>query len=124
VLYSIDTGKYITKLPHQREFDRWKNNLAPSDYAEVIKTLNQKIGMSDIHTSSWIPGNDWTGTVYEPLYISCRKNVVAAGLFFGLILFDLLMGRTDAVWGFGRYEKDGRLIRGMTYFLLNNPPPR
>ena len=124
MLYSIDTGKYVEKLPHKKEFDRWMKNLSASDYQNVIDALNQKVDLSDINTSSWIPGNDWTGTVYEPLYHACGDNKDASGLFFGLILFDLLMRREDAVWGFGRYEKDGIPIRGTTYFLLNNPPAR
>lgn len=124
MLYSVDTGKYVEKLPHKKEFDRWMKNLSASDYQNVIDALNQKVDLSDINTSSWIPGNDWTGTVYEPLYRACGNNKEASGLFFGLILFDLLMRREDAVWGFGRYEKDGIPIRGTTYFLLNNPPAR
>ena len=124
MLYSVDTGKYVKKLPHKKEFDRWMKNLSASDYQNVIDALNQKVDLSDINTSSWIPGNDWTGTVYEPLYHACGNNKDASGLFFGLILFDLLMRREDAVWGFGRYEKDGIPIRGTTYFLLNNPPAR
>jgi hypothetical protein len=83
--------------------------------------LNKRIDGSDINTSSWIPGNDWTGTVFEPIYIACSKNIVNSGLFFGLILFDLMIKRNDA-WGFGKYEKDGVPIKGITYFLLNNPP--
>ena len=67
MLYSIDTGKYVEKLPHKKEFDRWMKNLSASDYQNVIDALNQKVDLSDINTSSWIPGNDWTGTVYEPL---------------------------------------------------------
>jgi hypothetical protein len=124
MLYSVDTGKYVEKLPHKKEFDRWMKNLSASDYQNVIDALNQKVDLSDINTSSWIPGNDWTGTVYEPLYHACGNNKDASGLFFGLILFDLLMRREYAVWGFGRYEKDGIPIRGTTYFLLNNPPAR
>ncbi len=124
MLYSADTGKHVEKLPHKKEFDCWMKNLSDSDYQNVIDALNQKVDLSDINTSSWMPGNDWTGTVYEPLYRACGNNKEASGLFFGLILFDLLMRREDAVWGFGRYEKDGIPIRGTTYFLLNNPQPR
>ena len=43
---------------------------------------------------------------------------------FGLIVFDLLMNREDRVWGFGRFEKDGKQIASMTYFVLQNPPAR
>lgn len=122
MLYSIDSGKYIKKLPHKKEFDSWMKNLPDQDYKKIIKTLNDKINESDINTSSWIPGNNWTGTVYEPIYHACGDNKEASGLFFGLILFKLLMDRKDAVWGFGRFEKNGVPIRGTTYFILQNPP--
>ncbi|MDD3840675.1 MAG: hypothetical protein PHP06_08920 [Clostridia bacterium] len=124
MLYSVDSGKYIEKLPHKKEFDKWMKNLSDYDYQKIIDALNDKIDKSDINTSSWIPGNNWTGTVYEPIFHACGDNIEASGLFFGLILFDLLMQRQDAVWGFGRYEKNGVPIRGTTYFILQNPPPR
>ena len=124
MLYSVDTCKYIKNLPHEASYDSWRKKLSQADYDRIVKTLNDKIDLSDINTSSWIPGNDWTGTVYEPLYHACGDDKEASGLFFGVLLFKLLMDRPDAVWGFGRYEKDGIPIRGMTYFLLKNPPPR
>lgn len=124
MLYSIDSGKYIDKLPHKKEFVSWMKNLSADSYQNIIEALNDKIDENDINTSSWIPGNDWTGTVYEPIYHACGDNKEASGLFFGLILFKLLMERQDAVWGFGRYEKNGVPIRGTTYFILNNPPQR
>ena len=98
--------------------------LTTSDYEKIVEALCVKIDASDINTSSWIPGNDWTGTVYEPIYHACRDNKTSSGLFFGLILFNLLLERKDAVWGFGRFEKDGIPIRGTTYFIINNPPSR
>ena len=122
MLYSVDSTKYVTTVPHKRQFDQWKKNLSTTDYQRIVDALNQKVDMSDINTSSWIPGNDWTGTVYQPIYHACGNDKVTSGLFFGLILFELLMNRKDAVWGFGRYEKDGVPIRGMTYFILKKPP--
>lgn len=124
MLYSIDSGKYIDKLSHKKEFVSWMKNLSADSYQNIIEALNDKIDENDINTSSWIPGNDWTGSVYEPIYHACGDNKEASGLFFGLILFKLLMERQDAVWGFGRYEKNGVPIRGTTYFILNNPPQR
>lgn len=122
MLYSVETGKYVKKLPHKSEFDSWMKNISASDYQKIIDALDQKIDATDINTSSWMPGNDWTGTVYEPLYLACGNNKEASGLFFGLVLFNHLMERKDAVWGFGRYEKDGIPIKGMTYFRLKNNP--
>ena len=69
-----------------------------------------------------MPGNDWAGTVYEPLYYACGRNETQSGLFFGLIVFKVLMERTDYVWGFGRFEKDGVAIRSMTYFITDLDP--
>jgi len=124
MLYSIDSGKYVDRLPHKKDFDRWMKNLSLDDYQKIVDALNQQIDLKDINTSSWIPGNDWTGTVYDPIYPACGNSKETSGLFFGLILFNILMNRTDAVWGFGRFEKDGVPIRRKTYFILNNPPQR
>lgn len=122
VLYSIDSGKYVTSVPHKKEFEKWMKNLSIADYSKIEDTLNAKIDQNDINTAGWLPGHDWTGTVFEPIYNACGKNVTQAGMFFGLIVFELLMNRQDRVWGFGRFEKDGKQITSMTYFTLNNPP--
>lgn len=124
MLYSIDTKKYVTKMPHKAEFDKWMKNLSAADYQVIAEELNNRIDESVINTAGWLPGHDWSGTVYEPIYTACGNNVSQAGLFFGLIVFDLLMRREDKVWGFGRFEKDGKQIASMTYFVLNNPPAR
>lgn len=124
MLYSIDTGKYVTRVPHKADFDKWMKNLSEDDYKKIEAELNQKIDQNDINTAGWLPGHDWTGTVYEPIYEACGRNVSQSGLFFGLIVFNLLMEREDKVWGFGRFEKDGKQIASMTYFVLDNPPAR
>ncbi|WP_427113842.1 hypothetical protein [Megasphaera sueciensis] len=124
MLYSVDSGKYVTRMPHNREFNAWRKKLNSIDYDNIKKALIKQITENDINTSSWMPGSDWTGTVYEAIYHACGDNVEEAGKFFGLILFDILMDYEGIVWGFGRYEKDGIPIRGMTYFILDNPPNR
>ncbi len=124
MLYSIDRGKYVTSVPHKKDFDKWMKNLSADDYRKIEDALNEKIDQNDINTAGWLPGHDWTGTVFESIYDACGKNVTQAGMFFGLIVFDLLMNREDRVWGFGRFEKDGKQIASMTYFVLNNPPAR
>lgn len=123
MLYSVETGRYVDKLPHKKEFDIWMKKLPQADYESIVDALNAKIALSDINTSSWIPGDEWD-SVYKPLAVACGNNKEASGLFFGLILFDLLMRRDDAVWGFGRFEKNGVPIKGTTYFILHNPPAR
>ena len=91
-------------------------------YGKVVDAINQQVDANDVNTAGWMPGSDWTGTVYEPLYYACGKNEIQSGLFFGLIVFKVLMERTDYVWGFGRFEKDGVAIRSMTYFITDLDP--
>ena len=122
MLYSIDSGRYVTRLPHKTEFDRWMKRLSAADYQRIADAINERIDASDINTAGWMPGHDWTGTVYEPLYDACGKNETQSGMFFGLIVFNTLMRRTDGVWGFGKFEKDGVPISSMTYFIIENPP--
>jgi hypothetical protein len=124
MLYSADSGQYVTRLPHQTDYDRWKKSISDDEYKAVEDALNARIDASEINTAGWIPGHDWTGTVYEPIYVACGRKEPQAGMFFGLIVFKLLMERQDRTWGFGRYEKDGRQIASMTYFELKNPPQR
>lgn len=122
MLYSVDSGRYVTRLPHKTEFDRWMKRLSAADYQRIVDAINERIDASDINTAGWMPGHDWTGTVYEPLYDACGKNETQSGMFFGLIVFNTLMRRTDGVWGFGKFEKDGFPISSMTYFIIENPP--
>lgn len=124
MLYSIDSGKYVTRIPHKADFDKWMKNLSAEDYKKIEEKLNSKIDQSDINTAGWLPGHDWTGTVYEPIYEACGRNIAQSGMFFGLIVFDLLMNRKDKVWGFGRFDINGKQISSMTYFVLDNPPAR
>lgn len=124
MLYSVDTGKYVTQVPYKKDFDKWMKNLSAEDYRKIEETLNDKIDGSDINTAGWLPGHDWNGTVYQPIYEACGQNKTLSGMFFGLIVFDLLMKREDKTWGFGRFEKDGKQIASMTYFVLQNPPAR
>lgn len=124
MLYLADSGEYVISFPNQADYDRWRQNISDKDYQDIEDALNAQIDRSEINTAGCIPGHDWTGTVYEPIYEACGKNVTLAGMFFGLIVFKLLMERQDKTWGFGRYEKNGRQIASMTYFELKNPPKR
>jgi len=124
MLFSVDSGKYVGKMPHKSEFEFWMGKLNHNDYEKIVADLTEKIGKNDVNTSSWIPGSKWEGTVYEPIYHACADNKEESGKFFGLILFNLLMNIKDTVWGFGKYEKNGVPIRGTTYFILSNPPEK
>ena len=118
MLYSVDSSQYVTTLPHSKDYLKWRKNISDKDFDSVVDAINDLLDEKEINTAGWMPGSDWDGSVYEPLYHACGKNKVFSGMFFGLIVWKILMEREDKVWGFGRYGN----IRSMTYFVLNNPP--
>ncbi|MFW6016750.1 MAG: hypothetical protein ACOCRK_09960 [bacterium] len=122
MLYSLKTNSYIKEIPYKKEFDVWKSRLTEEQYNSIVDELNNRIDNDEIHTSSWIPGSDWRGTVFQPIYENaCNKNVEAAAKFFGLILYQVIIDREE-VWSFGHYDKDGVPIKGLTYFKLDKVP--
>lgn len=118
MLFSIDSNEKIIDIPHKRNFDRWMERLSSADYTRISAELKSRIHGAEIHTSSWIPGEDWTGTVYEPIYRACGEDPIASAKFFGLLLWKEMLD-DESYWAFGRYEKDGIPIEGLTYFRIH-----
>jgi hypothetical protein len=114
MLYDL-SEKPMTGIPHRDEYDMWMRNLSPVDHAAVVAAVNAHIDPLDWFVSSFVPGKDWTNTVYEPLYHACHQNMVYAGLFFGLIVWQAVIGRDDE-WFFKPAERDFEDILGTTYF--------
>ena len=121
----LDTSELENLLAKQRDLHaklRDKYNLIKQqniEYKSIFDDLNNKIEGNEVLTSSWIPGSDWTNTVFQPIYEkACRQNAEAAGLFFGLIVWDVFLHHADS-WSFGRYEKNNIPIKGLTYFRIN-----
>ena len=124
MLYSIDSGSYITNVPYRREYEVWRGRLSDAEFQAIYSELHSRIDGSQIETSSWIPGANWEGSIFQPIYdMACQQDEAASAKFFGLILWKVVMEHKQ-VWAFGRYEKDGVSIEGLTYFRLATPPPR
>lgn len=122
MLYAIESDSEITKIPHRREFDHWRGRLSDFEYQAIVDDLNSRIEGTEIQTSSWMPGSDWSGTVFQPIYENaCEFSETSSALFFGLIVWVVFMERPEW-WSFGRYEKNGIPIAGITYFQI--APPR
>ena len=121
MLFSIESNSEITNIPHRRDFDRWKGRLSSTEYKAITDELNSRIEGSEIQTSSWMPGSEWSGTVFHAIYENaCECSESSSALFFGLIVWDVFM-RQPEWWAFGRYEKDGIPISGLTYFKIGAP---
>ena len=121
MLYSID-DKEITGIPRRRlaDFKAWRDNLANSDYEAVVEAINKYVDAvppDKPFVSSYIPGSDWTGTVYEPLYIACGQSVEQAGWFFGLIVWQVMIDHEEE-WVFKLADKEDDVL-GTTYWRKN-----
>jgi len=119
MIISIDTRKPKTKLPYSEDFIKWKKNLSDADYEKIVNELNSNFDGGEVHTAGWIPGHNWRGTVYQPIFDACNQNEVKAALFFGLIVYKVFMDRDDT-WACGRFELDGKAIKSLTYFKVKN----
>lgn len=117
MLYSIDTLKLIKDSPRQDFFDQCRCKLTDAEYDAIVLELNQRISGDEVHTSSWMPGSDWSGTVFEPIYTKgCGGDKNASAKFFGLIVWRVFQDHIDK-WSFARYPSS----KGMTYFKVTIP---
>jgi hypothetical protein len=123
MLYSFDSESEITTIPRSRlrDYELWRGRLTGEEYQAILDELDCRIEGAEVQTSSWIPGSDWSGTVFHPIYErACFGDESAAAKFFGLIVWDVFL-RHSEWWSFGRYEKDGIPIQGLTYFKIGSP---
>lgn len=106
-------GKIYNQAPHQSTLNALKRNLTNKELDAIIKELNHIISSSQgIETSSYIPGSDWTGTVYQPIYEKgADYSFDLAAKMFGILLFEVFINRSET-WLFCKSEN----IRGTVYF--------
>jgi len=120
MLINIDTGKEFQRIPFANEYRRVMKRLARSEIDAMKAELHSKIDAGDIHTAGWMPGSDWTGTSFMPLYAKgAQSNYNLAARMFGLLVWEVFMERPER-WGSGRYQKGGRDIGSRTYFRLED----
>lgn len=119
MLYSIDSDDPINSIPHSKDYHRWRNRLTDAEYQEILDEINHRISQNEVVTSSWVPGSDWTGTPFEPIYTkACLNDEEQSGLCFGLFFFAAMMERPDD-WLFKRSDVNEIPIRGLTYFRIH-----
>ncbi len=111
----------INYIPHENDFNVWKSRLTDVEMRAIKNHINSLVDGNEVRTSSWLPGDDWSNTPLHAIYEkACKENEAASGLCFGLFVWEVMMEREED-WAFGRYEKDGIPIKGLTYFKINRP---
>jgi hypothetical protein len=115
----------VSKIPFEDDYRRWTQALGAADCAAISAEFNRLIDdrlalknpNDQIHTAGWIPGNDWDGTVWEPIYYKAtNQNPVQAALCFGLLCYAAFMNRPEK-WIVGKFELNGKAIGSNTYFM-------
>ena len=119
MLVDVMSGKEIHKIPYEQQFRAIEAKLAPTAFAAMVRRINELIDESgaEIATAGWLPGHDWTGTVFQPIFDAANCNRGVSARFFGQLVWYTVMHRSEA-WASGRYEKDGAPIPSRTYFRV------
>lgn len=122
VLIDIESGKPLDRVPYGAQFDALRRRLSVAEFDAMVARINKLIDESgtEIATAGWLPGSDWTGTPFEPIYTkAARGDFDRSAMFFGQLVWYAIMNRSER-WGSGRYQVDGRDIGSRTYFRLGS----
>lgn len=107
----------VNTVWHKPFFDASKSRLSNEEYESMVGELNNIIQKSideksNIVVSSFIPGSDWSNTVWDAIYSkACGCDEEYSAQFFGLLLCQVLIDREEA-WFFIKQD----VARGMIYF--------
>jgi hypothetical protein len=107
-------GKQIINIPHKASYEAWCRNLSQEHHDGVIDAIHKAIDDEDIFNASFIPGTDWTGTPYQPLYEACSRDEADAAYFYGIMCWLAVQKHPDE-WTCYK-DKQANIGRGWTYF--------
>ena len=122
-IYSIPDMKQITRVPHDRDNRPIINRIPPEQLQAIFDELNRLIDEvvdtpEELITAGWLPGSDWTGTVWDAIYVAANRDHSRAAMVFGALVFETIMERPED-WSLGKYQVDGRDIGSTTYFRIH-----
>jgi hypothetical protein len=122
MLIDVETDRPIDRIPYRAEFDALRRRLSDVEFDQMVDRINELIDEAggEIATAGWLPGSDWTGTPFEPIYTrAARGDFERSAKFFGQLVWYAVMKRPER-WASGRYELDGKEISSRTYFRLKS----
>lgn len=121
-LYHIGSDQKAEDVPRlfAKDFRQLRAAVTAEEFNAIITRINELIDEAgaEIATAGWLPGNNWSGTAFHPIYEkAARKNQSLAGKLFGLCVWYAVANRLED-WASGRYQKDGKDIKSRTYFRI------
>jgi hypothetical protein len=116
MLFSVN-GNKIEAIPHKDDYDWLVSKLTAGEYIAIIEAIHASINYVDIFNASFLPGADWTGTPFEPIYNACG-DVERSGLMYGLLCWvAVLKHKEDWVCYSNKDDQAKKTLgRGWTYF--------
>ena len=123
MLSSIEDN-IVNTVWHKKFFDASKYWLSDNEYQAMIDELNRVIqgkldNKEQVVVPSFIPGSDWSDTVWDPIYTkACGFDFDYSAQFFGLLVCQVLIDREET-WYFIKQEV---AARGMIYFRPQEKP--
>jgi len=119
-IFSIKSPKKaITRLRHRDTYDQFKSNMTDEEFEGIMAALNLMIAQfpegQQVTTASYIPGDDWTGTLFQPIFTACKGDLKVAKSFFAQLIWVAFQKHSDD-WMFLRKNSDEDQLLGVTYF--------
>jgi hypothetical protein len=120
MLYNLEDD-LVKHVWHKDFFDACKSRLSKKEYQDMVDELNNIIqekldSKEDVLVASFIPGSDWSDTVWEPIYSqACGYDEEYSAQFFGLLVAQVLIDREEK-WYFLRQD----IAKSMVYFIPKN----
>ena len=123
MLYDVPSMKRLTFIPYEETYTPLRRNLDrvdPQAYTRIHAELTSRFDGREIDTAGWIPGSDWSNTVWEPIYLAAEGDQIRAAKFFGQLVWKAVVDHPDC-WSSGKYELHGVPIQSRTYFRIDCP---
>ena len=90
--------------------------MSEAEVGAVRSALDARIEGSRIETSAWIPGSDWRGTPWQPIFdVGAKGSFELAALMFGLFVWEAFE-RHPADWFTTKFSAGGEEDRFRVYF--------
>ena len=130
----------VVSLSHRAEFDQVWGRITLEDQdaieAEINRRLDHLMVSPDPNwgsiTNTSIEGGrtnpqtgirgDWSGTVFQAIYLACGQHEEVAGMFYGNVWKKVIIGRRETWIGIRSdptFPQRGITLQGKTYFLDN-----
>jgi hypothetical protein len=99
MLEEVVTGRRITEVPHGRGLAFMIARMSAAEIEAINAALDAKleeIQPGEAISASWIPGADWTGTPFMPIYTkACRMDFTASAGCLGKIFMSRVIAHPD-----------------------------